>query len=78
MKFNTYSVTEDLDEKSLYLSILKTRDADMISSASTNRNNKSILAVDDENSVVDIIKQSLQKQEFKVSSFRSIQSFSTF
>ena len=50
MKFNTYSVTEDLDEKSLYLSILKTRDADMISSASTNRNNKSILAVDDENS----------------------------
>jgi hypothetical protein len=64
MKFNTYSVTEDLDEKSLYLSILKTRDADMISSASTNRNNKSILAVDDENSVVDIIKQSLQKQEF--------------
>jgi hypothetical protein len=30
---------------------LKTRDADMISSASTtNRNNKSILAVDDENS----------------------------
>jgi PleD family two-component response regulator len=78
MKFNTYSVTEDLDEKSLYLSILKTRDADMISSASTNRNNKSILAVDDENSVVDIIKQSLQKQEFKVCSFRSIQSFSTF
>jgi hypothetical protein len=51
MNIFTYSVTEDLDEKSLYLSILKTRDADMISSASTtNRNNKSILAVDDENS----------------------------
>jgi DNA-binding NtrC family response regulator len=42
----------------------------MTSSASTtNRNNKSILAVDDENAIVDIIKQSLQKQEFKVCAF---------
>ena len=42
----------------------------MTSSASTtNRNNKSILAVDDENAIVDIIKQSLQRQEFKVCTF---------
>ncbi len=61
---------QSLLEKSLYLSILKAIDADMTSSASTtNRNNKSILAVDDENAIVDIIKQSLQKQEFKVCTF---------
>jgi DNA-binding NtrC family response regulator len=42
----------------------------MTSSASTtNRNNRSILAVDDENAIVDIIKQSLQRQEFKVCTF---------
>jgi DNA-binding NtrC family response regulator len=41
----------------------------MTSSASTNRNNKSILVVDDENAIVDIIKQSLQRQEFKVCAF---------
>jgi DNA-binding NtrC family response regulator len=62
-------VTEDLNGKSLYLSTLKAIDADMASSASTNRNNKSILAVDDENAIVDIIKQSLQRQEFKVCIF---------
>ena len=63
-------VTEDLNEKSLYPSILKAIDADMTSSASTtNRNNKSILAVDDENAIVDIIKQSLQRHEFKVCIF---------
>ena len=64
-------VTEDLNGKSLYLSTLKAIDADMTSSASTtNRNNnKSILAVDDENTIVDIIKQSLQRQEFKVCTF---------
>ena len=39
------------------------------SSSTTNRNNKSILAVDDENAIVDIIKQSLQRQEFKVCTF---------
>ena len=38
-------------------------------SSTTNRNNKSILAVDDENAIVDIIKQSLQRQEFKVCTF---------
>ncbi len=37
--------------------------------STTNGNTKSILAVDDENTIVDIIKQSLQKQEFKVCSF---------
>jgi DNA-binding NtrC family response regulator len=64
-------VTVDLNGKSLYLSTLKAIDADMTSSASTtNRNNnKSILAVDDENTIVDIIKQSLQRQEFKVCTF---------
>ena len=62
-------VTEDLNGKSLYLSILKAIDADMTSSASTNRNNKSILAVDDESAIVDIIKQSLQRQKFKVCAF---------
>ncbi len=42
----------------------------MTSSASiTNRTNKSILAVDDEDAIVDIIKQSLQRQEFKVCAF---------
>jgi DNA-binding NtrC family response regulator len=42
----------------------------MVSSSSTSdRNNKSILAVDDENAIVDIIKQSLQRQEFKVCTF---------
>jgi DNA-binding NtrC family response regulator len=42
----------------------------MTSSAyTTNRNNKSILAVDDENAIIDIIKQSLQRQEFKVCTF---------
>jgi DNA-binding NtrC family response regulator len=40
------------------------------SASTTNRNNnKSILAVDDENTIVDIIKQSLQRQEFKVCTF---------
>src|SRR5919198_5384276 len=39
------------------------------SSSATNRNNKSILAVDDESAIVDIIKQSLQRQEFKVCAF---------
>ena len=37
--------------------------------STTNGNNKSILAVDDENAIVDIIKQSLQRQEFKVCTF---------
>ena len=37
--------------------------------STTNRNNKSILAVDDENAIIDIIKQSLQRQEFKVCTF---------
>ncbi len=37
--------------------------------SSSDRNNKSILAVDDENAIVDIIKQSLQRQEFKVCTF---------
>jgi len=70
MRFGSYSITEDLDEKSLYLSILKAIDADMTPSYSTtNGNNKSILAVDDENAIVDIIKQSLQRQEFKVCSY---------
>jgi PleD family two-component response regulator len=70
MRFGSYSITEDLDEKSLYLSILKAIDADMTPSYSTtNGNNKSILAVDDENAIVDIIKQSLQRQEFKVCTF---------
>ena len=70
MRFGSYSITEDLDEKSLYLSILKAIDADMTPSYSTtNGNNKSILAVDDESSIVDIIKQSLQRQEFKVCTF---------
>ena len=41
----------------------------MTSSASTNRNNKSILVFDDENAIVDIIKQFLQIQEFKVCTF---------
>ena len=42
----------------------------MTPSYSTNNgNNKSILAVDDENAIVDIIKQSLQRQEFKVCTF---------
>ena len=42
----------------------------MTSSASTaNKSNKSILAVDDENTIVDMIKQSLQRQEFKVCTF---------
>jgi DNA-binding NtrC family response regulator len=42
----------------------------MVSSSSTSdRNNKSILAVDDENAIVDIIKKSLQRQEFKVCTF---------
>ena len=39
------------------------------SSTATNRNYKSILAVDDENAIVDIIRQSLQRQEFKVCIF---------
>jgi DNA-binding NtrC family response regulator len=39
------------------------------SATTTDRNNKSILAVDDENSIIDIIKQSLQRQEFKVCAF---------
>jgi DNA-binding NtrC family response regulator len=37
--------------------------------STTNRSNKSILAVDDENAIVDIIEQSLQRQEFKVCTF---------
>jgi DNA-binding NtrC family response regulator len=41
----------------------------VMTSSSTNRRNKSILAVDDESDIVDIIKQSLQKQEFKVCVF---------
>jgi two-component system OmpR family response regulator len=60
-------VTEDLSEKSLYLSTLKAIYADMASSS--DRDNKSILAVDDESAIVDIIKQSLQRQEFKVCTF---------
>jgi response regulator RpfG family c-di-GMP phosphodiesterase len=42
---------------------------DMTSSSTTNRRNKSILAVDDEGDIVDIIKQSLQRQQFKVCVF---------
>jgi DNA-binding NtrC family response regulator len=42
----------------------------MTSSASaTDRSKKSILAVDDENAILDIIKQSLQRQQFKVCTF---------
>ena len=43
----------------------------MISSSSTttNRNYKSILAIDDENAIVDIIRQSLRRQQFKVCIF---------
>ena len=41
----------------------------MTSSASTTNRNRSILTVDDENAIVDIIKQSLQRQEFKVCAF---------
>jgi DNA-binding NtrC family response regulator len=37
--------------------------------SSSNRSNKSILAVDDESDILDIIKQSLQRQEFKVCTF---------
>jgi len=37
--------------------------------SSSNRNNKSVLAVDDESAIADIIKQSLQKQQFKVCTF---------
>src|SRR5919202_4480226 len=40
-----------------------------MTSSATNRNNKSILAVDDESAIVDIIKLSLQRQEFKVCTF---------
>jgi hypothetical protein len=36
-----------------------------MTSSSTNRRNKSVLAVDDESTILDIIKHSLQKQEFK-------------
>jgi len=40
-----------------------------MASSSTNRSNKSILVVDDESAIADIIKQSLQRQEFKVCTF---------
>ncbi len=40
-----------------------------MTSSSTNRRNKSILAVDDEDDIVDMVKQSLQRQEFKVCTF---------
>jgi DNA-binding NtrC family response regulator len=40
-----------------------------MTSSSTNRRNKSVLAVDDESTILDIIKHSLQKQEFKVCAF---------
>jgi CheY-like chemotaxis protein len=66
MRFSSYEVTEEL-EKCLYLSTLKAIDANMASSS--DRNNKSILAVDDESAIVDIIKQSLQGQDFKVCTF---------
>jgi DNA-binding NtrC family response regulator len=40
-----------------------------MTSSPTNRRNKSILAVDDERDILDIIKHSLQREEFKVCTF---------
>jgi DNA-binding NtrC family response regulator len=40
-----------------------------MTSSFTNRRNKSVLAVDDESTILDIIKKSLQKQELKVCTF---------
>jgi DNA-binding NtrC family response regulator len=42
---------------------------DMTSSSSTNRRTKSILAVDDERDILDMIKHSLQRQKLKVCAF---------
>jgi DNA-binding NtrC family response regulator len=41
----------------------------MTSSSSTNRRTKSILAVDDERDILDMIKHSLQRQKLKVCTF---------
>jgi DNA-binding NtrC family response regulator len=40
-----------------------------MTSSSSDRRNKSILAVDDERDILDMIKHSLQRQEFKVCTF---------
>jgi len=62
MRQSYIRVTKDFKKPYIY-QFLKQQMPDMTSSS--DRTNKSILAVDDESAIVDIIKQSLQRQEFK-------------
>jgi DNA-binding NtrC family response regulator len=66
MRQSYVRVTKDFEKPYIY-QFLKQQMPDMTSSS--DRTNKSILAVDDESAIVDIIKQSLQRQEFKVCTF---------
>lgn len=66
MRQSYVRVTKDFKKPYIY-QFLKQQTPDMTSSS--DRTNKSILAVDDESAIVDIIKQSLQRQEFKVCTF---------
>jgi CheY-like chemotaxis protein len=66
MRQSYVRVTKDFKKPYIY-QFLKQQMPDMTSSS--DRTNKSILAVGDESAIVDIIKQSLQRQEFKVCTF---------